>query len=323
LRPVLQQASLPVTITHGTVCRRLHGDPTMNALRQIIVHLTDSPQAGELLRLGAALANRHGAAVQAVYAVDPLAVGAYLLPETANIAMELALDEARERRERATACVADAARAAGVSIGLTEGVGDPLSVLLRASRSADLMLTGQRNPQLPDGTGPLLAGRLLMGVACPLLFVPYVGLGAGSEGAPRCGQRVLVAWSDTRESARALRDALPLLQQAQAVELLRFSPSDDGGTEPLDEVREHLRRHGVECICTARQAPEPSLGKRLLSGWTPDASIAEALLSHAADSDADLIVMGGYGHARALELVLGGVTQTLLRSMTVPVLMSH
>jgi len=295
----------------------------MNALRQIVVHLTDSPQAGELLRLGAALASRHGAAVQAVYAVDPLTVGAYLLPETANIAMQVARDEARQRRERATACVADAVQATGVAIGLTEGVGDPLTVLLRASRSADLMLTGQRNPQVPDGTSPMLAGRLLLGVACPLLFVPYVGLGAGSEGEPRCGQRVLVAWSDTRESARAVHDALPLLEQAQAVELLRFAPADESGPEPLDEVREHLRRHGVECICTVRQAPEPSLGKRLLSGWTPDASIAEALLSHAADSDADLIVMGGYGHARALELVLGGVTQTLLRSMTVPVLMSH
>jgi nucleotide-binding universal stress UspA family protein len=93
--------------------------------------------------------------------------------------------------------------------------------------------------------------------------------------------------------------------------------------EPLDAVAAHLQRHGVTANCTVRLTREPSLGERMRRPWTPDAPVAEALLSHAADSDADLIVMGGYGHPRAWELVLGGVTRTLLKSMTVPVLMSH
>jgi nucleotide-binding universal stress UspA family protein len=61
----------------------------------------------------------------------------------------------------------------------------------------------------------------------------------------------------------------------------------------------------------------------LRSAWTPDTTVAETLLSHAADMDADLLVSGGYGHSRAWELALGGVTRTLLKTMTVPVLMSH
>ena len=90
-----------------------------------------------------------------------------------------------------------------------------------------------------------------------------------------------------------------------------------------DEIAQELGRHGVRAECTVHRSREPTVAERLLPRWTPDAPVAEALLSHAADTGADLIVMGGYGHPRAWELVLGGVTRTLLQSMTVPVLMSH
>ena len=68
---------------------------------------------------------------------------------------------------------------------------------------------------------------------------------------------------------------------------------------------------------------EASAGERMRRGGVPDVAVAEALLSHAADMHADFIVMGGYGHSRLWELVLGGVTRTMLETMTVPVLMSH
>ncbi len=91
----------------------------------------------------------------------------------------------------------------------------------------------------------------------------------------------------------------------------------------LDEVRRHLKRHGIDAHGALLHGGDASIAERLRRGWIPDVPVAEALLSHAADLDADLLVMGAWGHARAWELVLGGVTRTMLQSMTLPVLMSH
>ena len=85
----------------------------------------------------------------------------------------------------------------------------------------------------------------------------------------------------------------------------------------------YLSAHGVSANCTVKPVREIPVTERMLTPTVVDASIAELLLSHAADMNAELIVMGGYGHTRVHELVLGGVTRTLLGSMTVPVLMSH
>jgi len=302
----------------------------MTTIRQVLVHVNDSPRSREVLQLAVTLAVAHGAATRALYAVEAAPAGAYLTPEGSGLATQLALEHDRVRRDAAAALVQGVAAETGVDIAFDALPGEPLPTLQRAARCADLLVLGQHDPAQPDGVGPALAERLLVGAGSPLLFVPYIGWGAGRG--TSCGQRVLVAWSGTRESARALRDALPLLRRAQRVELLRFGHADadaDAGdegepvVEPLDAVAAHLQRHDVAATCTVRLTREPSLGERMRRPWTPDAPVAEALLSHAADSDADLIVMGGYGHPRAWELVLGGVTRTLLKSMTVPVLMSH
>ena len=79
----------------------------------------------------------------------------------------------------------------------------------------------------------------------------------------------------------------------------------------------------MQATTTVLSQAEPSVGERMRRGWVPDVAVAEALLWHAADMHADFIVMGGYGHSRLRELVLGGVTRTMLETMTVPVLMSH
>src|SRR5690606_17917221 len=105
--------------------------------------------------------------------------------------------------------------------------------------------------------------------------------------------------------------------------LVCFAREGDETGRSLDAVAAHLQRHGVQAACTVRRMRPDSVAERMTPSWTPDAPVAQALLSHAADIDADLIVMGGYGHPRLWELVLGGVTRTLLQSMTVPVLMSH
>jgi nucleotide-binding universal stress UspA family protein len=122
----------------------------------------------------------------------------------------------------------------------------------------------------------------------------------------------MVAWNDSREAARALSDALPLLQRASRVEVTAWVEANTGENKAvrtqLGALQQWLMWHGV-----AAKIQVETLGT----------GITEAILSSAADSNADLIVMGAYGHARWTERVLGGATRGLLDSMTVPVLMSH
>jgi nucleotide-binding universal stress UspA family protein len=152
-----------------------------------------------------------------------------------------------------------------------------------------------------------------------VLFVPN----AGKFG--RCGRRIVLAWSDTRESARAMRDAMPILERAEAVEVLHFSPTDrhpeDSGSAAA--VAAYLRSHGIAAQASVRSLADSRGEPRGLDAALGDRSVTALLLSHVADADADMVVMGGYGHSRAHEFVLGGVTREILRTMTVPVLMSH
>jgi nucleotide-binding universal stress UspA family protein len=141
-----------------------------------------------------------------------------------------------------------------------------------------------------------------------LLVVPYVG-------APTTiGNNVLVAWDGGREAARALTDAMPLLRRATRVTVGCLDPgasargADSAGRERLGG---YLRRHGI-----AAEIDYTKLGPG-------DIPIGDWILSRVADLGCDLLVMGGYGHPRWREQVLGGATRTLLSSMTVPVLMSH
>jgi nucleotide-binding universal stress UspA family protein len=136
--------------------------------------------------------------------------------------------------------------------------------------------------------------------------VPYIG------GSDIIGRRALVAWNASREAARALNDAIPLLEDAENVTVLSVNPKRGirgEGDLPAADIALHLARHGMKAEASYVVAE--------------DIGVGDALLSRAADLGSDLIVMGGYGHSRLREIVLGGATRTVLRHMTVPVLLSH
>jgi nucleotide-binding universal stress UspA family protein len=175
------------------------------------------------------------------------------------------------------------------------------------ARYADLIILGQLDPDReqaelilpPPEQVALSSGR-------PVLIVPYAG------DFDHVGRRVLIAWNATREAARAIGDAMPLLMAAELVSVLTIDPREgpDGhGELPGADIALHLARHGV----TAQV-------ERTVSAGLP---VGDVLLSRLADLGADLLVMGAYGHSRMREVLLGGATQSVLRSMTVPVLMSH
>jgi nucleotide-binding universal stress UspA family protein len=185
--------------------------------------------------------------------------------------------------------------------------GDAGEVALLHARYADLAIVGQADPD-SDGLGSTedLPVRVVMGAGRPVLVVPYAGKFA------TVGRRVLVAWNAGREATRAVNDALPLLEGASRVTVLAVNPRGGihgHGELPGADIALHLARHGVRAEASALTSD--------------DVEIGALLLSQAADLDADLIVMGAYGHSRLRELMLGGATREILRSMTVPVLLSH
>lgn len=294
----------------------------MDSLRELIVHVDDEARAREAWRYARALAAPHRARLSALLAPTAQASGAYLAAETAALATQMAAEQLKALRRIGQELIGDCP---GATLRIADG--DALDALAQASLCSDLLVVSQRDPDSADGgLEPGRAGQLLTRSACPVLCVPHIG---PPPGAP--AQSILLAWSGTRESARALRDALPLLQRARRVELIAALHSSDLDNEPQppewEAVQRHLRGHlserEVELQTSVLRSRSPSLGERLTRGWSPDATVAESLLSHAADSGADLLVMGAWGHSRAWELVLGGVTRGLLRSMTLPVLFSH
>ncbi|MGB9647427.1 MAG: universal stress protein [Stellaceae bacterium] len=175
------------------------------------------------------------------------------------------------------------------------------------ARYADLAILGQLDPDRAESE--LIRPRpeqVALTSGRPVLIVPYAGH------FDDVGRRVLIAWSATREAARAVSDAMPLLTSAELVTVLTIDAREGPhahGELPGADIAVHLARHGVKAQI-----------ERTVSAGLP---VGEALLSRAADLGADLIVMGAYGHSRVREVLLGGATRSVLRSMTVPVLMSH
>jgi nucleotide-binding universal stress UspA family protein len=298
----------------------------MTAMRDLVVHVNDEVVSSHAVDLAAALAAELGARLTAVLVAAPVSAGVGLSAETASLAQQLVQAQRAALLGIGERLASGVRQRHDVAVELRVADGDPVDALEAHARTADLLITAQRDPAGAGGlsTGP--AARLLVGAACPVLTVPHIGWGAGSAQQPILG-RALVAWAETRESARALRDALPLLARATEVELVSFA--DAGRTDApsrqasLQRVADYLGRHGVQATMTVLSQAEPSVGERMRRGWVPDVAVAEALLSHAADTHVDFIVMGGYGHSRLWELALGGVTRTMLETMTVPVLMSH
>ncbi len=270
--------------------------------KTILVHLDDHPRRSERLNLGFELAARFEAHLVALFALDAARIPSYALAEAGPVVREI---EARRRSEAARGAEAEFRRAERPGARRAEwrvSSQDAFAAVRLSARYADLVLLGQ--PEPGDAAGRAFAEEVLLSAGRPVLFVPYAGRFHDT------GKRVLVAWNASREAARAVSDALPLLAGAQSVEVVAFDPDGgDHGEVAGADIALFLARHGVKASAARQSAPDIDVGSQILS--------------RAADANADLVVMGGYGHSRLRELALGGATRTVLDSMTVPVLMAH
>lgn len=185
-------------------------------------------------------------------------------------------------------------------------------VIAKHARYADLVVISQTQPEEPDASLVELPGDLLLAAGRPILLVPYNATSKFSV----AFNHVLVAWDGGREAARAITDAMPLLIKAEKTTVIAINPEQTPwfgepihGQEPCADMAQYLARHGVKAEAAHIQ--------------TKDMSVADALLSRGADLSCDLLVMGGYGRSRLREQILGGTTQSILKQLTLPVLMSH
>ncbi len=221
----------------------------------------------------------------------------------------LAWDALRDQAERATDLFRDACHAGGVkSFEAVIDEAEKAPSLVRHAHCSDLTILSQADPENPGRRLEQgLVEQVVLHSARPTLIIPYAGR------FDAVGRSALVAWDDSREAARALADALPLLRTAGAVQVICWNEFDSG----IDDksLRSRLAAVGQWLLWQGVSAE--------VRVETTEAGVADAMLSRASDLGADLIVMGAYGHSRWTERVLGGATRGLLQSMTVPVLMSH
>ncbi|HWT38891.1 MAG TPA: universal stress protein [Paraburkholderia sp.] len=276
--------------------------------RNILVQLDTGAKAHPRLEIALRAAHQFHARLTALfttYIPDPHAF--FVMAGTASYYAE----HERQRNERCAALErlfhAEAARAK-VDGRWIAASGYANDVVPPYARLADLVIAGQADPEDPESfIADQFAEHLLMSAGRPVLLVPAHGAHA------TLGQRVLVAWDGSREATRAIHDAMPFLSHAADVTLLTVNATRDEPPAwriPGSDIALTIARHGVKVNVRELSADD-------------DAAVGDVLLSQAAESGCDMIVMGAYAHSRLHELVLGGATRTVLQSMTVPVLLSH
>ena len=177
------------------------------------------------------------------------------------------------------------------------------NVFARVARRFDLSVIAQPQPDRPAFDRHFVEAALFDS-GRPVLIVPYI------QRAGLTLDRVLVGWDGRRSAARAIADAMPFLVRAKTAEIVIVAGEASKSDEiPGADIAHHLARHGVKAEV-----------HRMVS---TEIDVASTILSHAADASADFLVMGGYGHSRLREFILGGATRGILGAMTIPTLMSH
>jgi nucleotide-binding universal stress UspA family protein len=276
------------------------------ALHDILVHIDETPHCAKRVKIALKIAKQNETGLTGIYAkADPTLRG--FEPN-----MDKRHKEHNEASQLAQQKYQSLANEAGVELrwetakfpSSAELVTDQMAAY---TRLADLAIVGQHDEETNDGSVPDdMAERLVLETGRPVLVIPYAGE------YETVGKKVVIAWNTGRESVRAVNDAIPLMTNADMVKVVAINPKKPGkgsGALPLSDITNHLIRHGLNAESDTFSMKELDEGNLILNTL--------------AEEQADLLVMGAYGHHRFRELILGGVTQSIFKHMTTPVLMSH
>ena len=273
------------------------------AIKDILFLLDPEADAQPAAPFATAFADRLGAHLTAAGVIYEMLVPSGFTGDYPAEIMAALTDQSRQRNASAYAALCKAAPASLRSelVEIDAIPGEARYELARLARHFDLTILAQ--PRERNGEDALMAESALLESGRPVLFVPHI-----QSRPPKIG-RVVVAWDGSRTAARALADAQGILEKAGAIDVVSIADPRLGYKElPGFNITRHLARHGLNA----------ELKRLPMSG-----DIGETLLSYAADAGADMLIMGGYGHSRLREFVLGGTTRTILQSMTLPIFMSH
>jgi nucleotide-binding universal stress UspA family protein len=277
--------------------------------KSILMHCNSKRRIEPLLASTVVLAERFQAHLLGLSVVPPVAVIATGVPHGPPMVIDAHCQLYRAENPAMKSAFEAATQGRALTAEWREEEADVFGVaesVLEHARTADLIVASQTDPQWPGSERLDVADRLAIESGRPVLIIPNAGMHN------RIGEKVLVAWNARREAARAVFDALPLLEGAKDVRVVWVNPQSERERAqdiPAADICVALARHGVKCQATEQVAPRASVG--------------ETLLACAKDFEADLLVMGCYGHARLREFVFGGASHHVLAHMSVPVLMSH
>lgn len=276
--------------------------------KTILVHLDESKRSEERIEIAARIAMSEGAHLVGV-AMTGVSRFIYQSAHIGNGDPNLAihLDFLRERARGVLEIFEQSVIKLGVNSFEKRLVDDEAGAGVSVQgRYSDLIVLGQYDP---DETFPATLSDfpeyVMLHSGRPVLIIPYAGHFQS------IAKKILISWDASREATRAITDAIPLLRKAHIVQVAVFNPastSDVHGEQPGADIALFLARHNINVEVIPQQT---------------EIDIGNALLSLASDLNSDMIVMGGYGHARFREMILGGVTHTMLKNMTIPVLISH
>lgn len=276
-------------------------------INDIVVHIDESKNCEARISAAVDLVSETDAHLTGVYVKPSIYLPAYVAAQVGPEVMEVHRKMAAEAASKAEAGFLKAVKTAGINAEwrLSEGAVDE-TITLHA-RYADLAIIGQTDPDGIAAADSLdVPGHVILYSGRPVIVVPFIGKFR------KIAKHVLIAWNGSRESARAVNDALPLLKMAKTVTVLSLNPEKGVGQHgdlPGADISLHLARHGVKVEAA--------------QSFADDVQAGDMLLSRAADIGVDLIVMGGYGRSRLRELVMGGVSRHILQHMTVPVFIAH
>jgi nucleotide-binding universal stress UspA family protein len=277
--------------------------------RSILVHLNNSHRTKRLLDVSIDLAMRSNAHLIGLYVIPPIPVGSTTLSRLSSDVVASGLDAYRTQGAEVQAAFEHAV--AGLPIAPEWRMPQPRrgnynASVLDHARTADLVVAPQKETEWDYGDMFDIPDELAIASGRPTLIVPREGP------LQPIGEKILVAWNNSRESARAAFDALPLLRTAKVVRVLVVAEPDKPETQgdaAGAEIGASLARHGVPCVIDTVAAGGGSAG--------------ESLLAAADAANCDMLVMGCYGRSRFTEFILGGATRHVLLHARIPVLMAH
>ncbi|MCF8469127.1 MAG: universal stress protein [Sneathiella sp.] len=272
-------------------------------IKTILLHLTNDSQLDARIETALGLAVDNNAYIVGLYTIAqvtvPTSFMGYVPPEFIEQSRKVEEENAAAAKAKLESLAARVGRP--VEVVIEEGYAPDL--INTHALAVDLVIVGQGDPDADNNAqSRYIAEEIVVSSPRPVLVIPFAGKYRNF------GSHIIVGWNNSRESSRALHEALPFLEKAEKVTLLSVNATNDESRETA-QILAHLKRHGINA--------------EFKSGHWPGLGVGDAMLDALVDYSANMLVMGAYGHSRIREMVLGGATKSILEHMTAPVLFAH